>query len=77
MFSHAVVCASSGAGDVELLASVACDLVDGVSAQAKLCVCDCSIGIFTFRFALFFFLFFFGLIECRLYGLFGGRCFLF
>ena len=58
MFSHAVVCASSGAGDVELLASVACDLVDGVSAQAKLCVCDCSIGAFTFRFALFFFFFF-------------------
>ena len=56
MFFHGVVCALSGVGVVELLASVACDLVDGVSAQAKLCVCDCSIGIFTFRFALFFFL---------------------
>lgn len=41
---------SGGAADVELLAPVTCDLVDGVSAKTKLCVCNRAIGMFTFRF---------------------------
>ena len=39
MYFYAVVCKSLGAADVELLASVAFDLVDGFSARAKLCAC--------------------------------------
>ena len=39
MCFYAVVCKSLGAADVELLASVAFDLVDGFSARAKLCAC--------------------------------------
>ena len=44
---------SGGAAAVELLASVACDLVD-VSALAKLCVSDKAVGVFAFQFYLCF-----------------------
>ena len=35
------MCVSIGAADIELLASVACDLVDGVSTKAN---CLCATG---------------------------------
>ena len=41
MFFYPVVCVSVGAADIELLASVACDLVDGVSTKAN---CLCATG---------------------------------
>lgn len=41
MFFYPVVCVSVGTADVELLVSVACDLVDSVSTKAN---CLCATG---------------------------------
>ena len=41
---------SGGTADVELLTSVACELVDGVFAQGKLRICDRAVVAFIFRF---------------------------